>query len=164
MAATAEAVKADKAATKPRVIMPVKKGQEHWAMHEEVLNVFRAVIPAANTLEDLTRTSMWTYVADQLRPFDMIIALHENREFWAELLVLDARPGYANVTVLRKVETLPALDNSTDEPLMQQYEISRAIDGTWGAIRKVDRVPMGDSFESYDKLRRHILDHASNRA
>ncbi|MCX2816002.1 MULTISPECIES: hypothetical protein [unclassified Pseudomonas] len=71
-------------------------------------NTWSAVIPRGTTKEMLVLSALWSVVCDQWHAFDRVNCILEDRSAYAELLVLDAGRGYANV-ILLSYHPLPAL-------------------------------------------------------
>lgn len=76
--------------------------------HETRNNNWSAVIPRGTTKEMLTLSALWSVCSDQWHSFDRVNCIWEDRSAYAELLVLDAGRGYANV-ILLSYHPLPAL-------------------------------------------------------
>ncbi|MNE07663.1 hypothetical protein D3C80_1002900 [compost metagenome] len=76
--------------------------------HETRNMDWSVVIPRGTTREMLTLSALWSVVSDQWHAFDRVYCIGEARDFYAELLVLDAGRGYANV-ILLSYHALPAL-------------------------------------------------------
>ena len=71
-------------------------------------NNWSAIVPRGTTKEMVTLSALWSVVSDQFHSYDRVFALWEDRSACAELLVLDAGRGHANM-VLLSYHPLPAL-------------------------------------------------------
>ncbi|WP_141232996.1 hypothetical protein [Pseudomonas sp. Irchel 3A7] len=78
------------------------------AFHESRNMDWSAVIERGITKEMVVLSGLWSVVSDQFHAFDRINCIWADRSAYAELLVLDAGRGYANV-ILLSFHPLPAL-------------------------------------------------------
>ncbi|MFG0527359.1 hypothetical protein [Pseudomonas sp. yb_5] len=76
--------------------------------HETRNMDWSVVIPRGVTKETVVLSALWSVCSDQWHSFDRVNCIWEDRSAYAELLVLDAGRGYANV-ILLSYHPLPAL-------------------------------------------------------
>ncbi|MDM9552979.1 hypothetical protein QN085_20630 [Pseudomonas sp. M2(2023)] len=76
--------------------------------HESCNMDWSAILPRGTTKETAVLSALWSVNSDQFHSFDHIHCIWEDRSAYAELLVLDAGRGYANVVML-SYHPLPAL-------------------------------------------------------
>lgn len=135
-------------------------------LHETRNNNWSAVIPRGTTKEMLVLSALWSVVSDQFHSFDRINCIGEARDFYAELLVLDAGRGYANV-VLLSYHPLPALLVS-EAGLPPGFEIfySGPVENAAGGYcvkRLCDGVMMVQGKTSREAALAELLDSATLR-
>lgn len=157
----AEAKKTNGAAPE---VKPIKRGHDTWRLREHANNEFRAFVGADVELTDLVNPQLWTVVASELQAYDRITVIREDRAYLAEVLVLDARPGFAQVLVVHSISPLPPLAKE-DAGMPLGFRIFHdPRRGKYFAERISDRVTMnGDGSNTHQEARRALLDHASLR-
>lgn len=134
--------------------------------HETRNMDWSVVIPRGTTKEMSVLSALWSVVSDQFHAFDRINCIWEDRSAYAELLVLDAGRGYANV-VLLSYHPLPALLVS-EAGLPPGFEIFFAgpvenATGGYCVKRNCDGVLMVQGKTSKEAALTELLDHASLR-
>jgi hypothetical protein len=80
-------------------LSPVQRGRS-WQLEEHANNRWRAIVPRGVAIADLIEPRLWEAIAPDLRPFDRIAAVREDRAWWADLLVIEVAPGALGVRVL----------------------------------------------------------------
>lgn len=134
--------------------------------HETRNMDWSVIIPRGVTKEMLVLSALWSVVSDQFHAFDRINCIWEDRSSYAELLVLDAGRGYANV-VLLSYHPLPALLVS-EAGLPPGFEIfySGPVENAAGGYcvkRLCDGVLMVQGKTSRDAALADLLDSATLR-
>gem|GEM_PF-5991717 len=134
--------------------------------HETRNMDWSAILSRGTTKEMAVQSALWSVVSDQFHAFDRINCIWEDRSAYAELLVLDAGRGYANVVML-SYHPLPALLVS-EAGLPPGFEIFFAgpiVNDTGGycAKRLCDGVLMVKGKTSKEAALTELLDHASLR-
>jgi hypothetical protein len=134
---------------------------------EEMKNVrYRASLPRDVTLENVTESSIWSVIAEQLRPYDRIAAVAHDESFWCELLVRSAINGRVAIVMLNSVELPAGIEDTTDN-WPPGYTLSRNEKEGWVITRDKDNVVMGSTkrhgFQTKEQARRYLKDHATLR-
>lgn len=124
------------------------------------------VMPRGTTKDMLTLSALYSVVSDQWHAFDRVYCIGEARDFYAELLVLDAGRGYANV-ILLSYHQLPALLVS-EAGLPPGFECFYAgpvenATGGYSVRRLCDGVLMVQGKPNKEAAIAELLDHASLR-
>ncbi|MEE1917253.1 hypothetical protein V0R52_12685 [Pseudomonas asiatica] len=134
--------------------------------HETRNMDWSVVIPRGTTKEMLTLSALWSVVSDQWHAFDRIYCIGEARDYYAELLVLDAGRGYANV-VLLSYHPLPALlvSEAGLPPGFECFFAGPLVNDSGGYCvkRLCDGVLMVKGKTSKEAALAELLDHASLR-
>ena len=121
------------------------------------------VVPRDTTRQMLTLSSFWSLCSTKpLHAFDRITVIAADRSFYAEMLVLDAGVGFANVIELA-YHPLPALLAVADSlPAGFEARYQGPEQGErWGVIRLADNVRVVTGHSSRDEALKALLAHAS---
>lgn len=94
----ASTVSTETAEAPPFKIKPLVRSA--MAFFESRNSIMTVTVAKENTAATIVQSAQWSVISDQLRPFDRIVAIWEDRSTYAELLVLDAGRGYANLQLL----------------------------------------------------------------
>ena len=132
---------------------------------EHANNYFRAIVPESVELEDLSDPRVWELIAADLHKFDRIVAIREDRKYWADCLVIDANPGAAKVLVLGSVSPLPPLLATDMRAVPQGFDITQeGALGRWMIRRLSDNVVLySDGHSTFEEARSFLLGHATLR-
>lgn len=145
-----------------REIQPLKRGGKRWEMSEIANNSWRAFAHESLSLKDLENEATWTLVAGDLKAYDRVTVIREDRAFWADCLVIDAKKNRARVVVLNALEPVPPSLPSGIGRMPDGYDIRHDdATGRWIAFRVDGNITMnGDGSNSEEEALRALLDHA----
>jgi hypothetical protein len=127
-------------------------------------NEWSAVVEAGTTKEQLLQSALWSVVSDQWHAYDRVDVIAADRSYFAELLVLSAGRGFAEVLLL-SFHQLPALLTS-EQGLPPGFEIFYAgpdLEAQYCVKRTADGVIIVKGKSSREAALAELLDHASLR-
>ncbi|HET7409258.1 MAG TPA: hypothetical protein VFJ13_03595 [Paracoccaceae bacterium] len=105
---------------------------------------------------DVLKREYWAHVGAMLKPFDRIEVRAEDGTWFAELIVRNAGPLFADVAELRKVD----LDVAEPPAADSAFEIKwRGPVLKFGVVRKADGGALKDGFATRDEAARWLLGH-----
>lgn len=131
-------------------------------LRESTNNDWRAIVPRGTARDDLLVSDLWSIVSANFLPLDLIRVVAEDRSYYAELLVIEAGRGYANIIEL-SFTNLPAIILSKDG-IPPNHEIKHlGPDRLYVVQRLADGVILGEGFSSREAALAHLLSHASLR-
>lgn len=98
------------------------------------------------TVNDMLRPEYWAHVGHQMKPYDRIEVRAEDGSYFAELLVRNAERGWANVTVLSRIE----LDAKAEPaPVSIDFKVEHAgPHHKWRVMRLSDTTVVKHGFEN----------------
>lgn len=129
---------------------------------ESVRNCWVVTVPKGTTAEQLLNRDLYCVVAHRFVPFDRIEARSEDKSIYAELVVLDACRGDANVHLLSFHQLPLGVADATGLP--PGFEVFHAgPDSLWCVKRLKDGVIMGKDFRTREDAVNHLLSHATMR-
>jgi hypothetical protein len=129
---------------------------------ESTNNTWRAVVPRGTTREDLLVSDLWSVMAHNFLSYDRINIVSETREFFAELLVIDAGRGYCSLVEL-SFTPLPAIIVANND-VPSNHSIEHCGPEKLYIVRRLsDGVILGEGFPSRDAALAHLISHASLR-
>lgn len=104
---------------------------------EHYFAFYAAAVPAELRLDDALKPSFWAHLGDRLRQHDTIRLIPDDGAYFAELLVLSAGRGFANVKLLRHI---PLNEDELSEMVVpDELEVKyRGPHCRWSVIRKSD--------------------------
>ena len=94
-------------------------------------------LPGAVSLDDAMKSEYLAHVASRLRPFDRICFMSEDGSYFADTVVVNARPGAVLLRLVQKVEMNGAADGFDDAPGLVRVE-HRGPRGKWTILRNSD--------------------------
>lgn len=131
-------------------------------LSETCNNSWRIVADKGTAREELRQPDLYAVVADLLHAFDRISVVAADRSYYAEMLVLDAGRGWAQVMELA-FHQLPSLLTIGDG-LPPGFDIEyKGPDSLYVCTRICDGVVIGSGFPDRQSCLAHLLDHASLR-
>ncbi|MFW0758931.1 hypothetical protein ACN1C3_30175 [Pseudomonas sp. H11T01] len=146
----------------PADVQPIMRSAFTFA--ESRNNVFSAVVPRGTTQQRLVQSGLWSVVADQLRSFDRILCIAEDRSYYAELLILDAGKGHCSVQLL-SYHTLPVLlVSEAGLPPGFSIDYSGPVhngSGGYQVLRHADGVIMSTGHSNREEALAALLDSAT---
>jgi len=158
---SAEIVEIRSEASKPRPIRPLTRQQVKLL---ESVNVrWRAIVPKGTTRADLLVPDMWRILGSDLNPFDKITAVDEASTFYAELIVVTAGQGYAQLVELIYIDLPRIVASDSDVPPNHVIEHA-GPERLWVIRRLSDGVMLAENFPSRNEAVQYLLAHASLRA
>lgn len=120
---------------------------------EHYFAAYAVVLPDGVSLEDAMKPAYWAHVAEKLRQHDTIRIIPEAGAYFAEILVLSAGRGYANVALLRHIpldDEAMAGDQGNDLVDVKW----RGPHSKWSLVRKSDGAVLKDGLvEKVDAIR-----------
>lgn len=157
----AKEINTEPAAEAPkRKLIAVKPSE--CKLNESANNTWRAIAARGVTREELRVSDYWSIVSANFLPFDLIRVVAEDRSYYAELLVIEAGRGYANVVEL-SYHDLPAIILSR-EGIPPNHEIEHLGPERLYVVKRIaDGVILGEGFSSREAALQHLLSHASLR-
>lgn len=142
--------------------LPASLPHSALKLRESCNNEWRAVIPRGVEPERVLDSDFWAAVSRDFLPYDTIKCIGEARDFYTELLVLEAGSGYCALVKLNHIQ-LPALLVS-QKGLPPNHEIYYSgPEKLYCVKRNSDSVVMGEGFTSREAALEYLLDHASLR-
>lgn len=134
-----------------------------FKLAETVNHRWRAIVSPGMQRERLCDSDLWSIVSSDMLAWDRIDVVAEDRSFFAELLVLEAGRGYANVIELGYKALPPIITNQDGLP--PGHEITHGGPESLYVVRRLrDGVILGKGFPSRDEAVKFLLDHASLRS
>lgn len=142
----------------------VKAGGPGMRVRENGCNEWLCIVPNDVRPKDLTRMGLFGLVGSQLRPRDSIRVFPTDNSYFAELIVVSAGVGYAEVALIRSHD-LPAPSLSDPDALLGFEFQQDGLTGWWFATRKSDGAELGrqSGLKTLKEAKRFVEDHASNR-
>lgn len=123
---------------------------------------WRCVVPAGTTRQQLVLPDLWRTVGQDFHPLDELRVVDEASTFFAQLLVVEAHPGFTSVIELG-YWTLPRMIATADSDVPSNFEILHAGPEKMWIVKRNDGVVYGEGFTSRTLALQHLLDHAAMR-
>lgn len=123
-------------------------------------NVWCATVEHGVEPEDLFAPEFWAHVAGNLKPGDRIEVMPDSREWYAELMVMDAGKLYARVKPMRLVMfTEAAKTSDADFSVVWKGPAAK-----WCVVRTADSAIMYRDMSSKDAAEAKLAEHKQPKA
>lgn len=134
-------------------------------LEEHTNNRHRVRAPESVELSDLEDPAIWGNIAQDLKAYDRVTVVSEDRKFWADVLVIDADMTRARIVVLNTLAPVPPLLSNDPRALPQGFEYRReGPDARWFLYRLADGKNLyQDGFNDFESLRAYCLGQAALR-
>ena len=130
-------------------------------LFEQCNAVWRVVMPAGVSSDDLENPALWTVVGTKIRPFDRIEAIGHAATFWAELLILSAEKGFPTTARVLRIVEFASMPKNEYSDLPAGYGISYdPTSNQYTPVRSHDNAPMAAPQQSREAARTALVNHA----
>lgn len=154
-----EQLKLETSNGKTKEIQPVQMNT--LKLFEQCNAVWRVVMAAGVTSDDLESPALWTVVGVKIRPFDRIEAIANDATFWAELLILSAEKGFPVTARVLRVCEFAAMPKNEHSDLPSGYGISYdPTSNQYTPVRSSDNAPMAAPQNTRELARQRLVEHA----
>lgn len=118
--------------------------------------IYSVTCESGTTIDQLLESSYWAHVGAKFKPGDRIEVMPDDREFFAELLVMAAGRLYADMTLLRAVD----LDKPKAVEGGIPYEVEHAGDHAKWRVRQ-GKLVLKEGFQSKAQAAKWAKNHAN---
>jgi hypothetical protein len=143
-----------KAISEPKPASIRAINQTRVQLGQSARNVWRAVVPLEDTLEQIMSPMYWINLQRMLRPLDRIEIIPDDRRFFAELLVLSVQMHYIPVALLSHVD-LPHVEM---QDIPSEYKVEYAGPYELFRVLRSNKVVVS-KLQSADQAKRWLRDH-----
>ena len=120
-------------------------------------------LPGHVSLDQAMTPEYLAHVASRLRPFDRICFMAEDGSYFADTVVVHARPGAAVLRLVQKVDMIAADESAAVATSMVKVEW-RGPRGKWTIIRTSDNHVIKNGIGDENDARREASEYERNYA
>lgn len=126
---------------------------------EYMRNVFAVTVPPSVTPEKLLESSFWTHVSAKLHPTDRVEVTVESGEWLVVLFVASCGRNWAKMIVLDSYDLTGGGEPVKETAESAFYWAYRGQNLKHCAMRKSDKSPVKEGFDSRDEVLKWIAEH-----